>query len=245
MKVLIADDEPLARERLRALLAEVGGVEVAGEAANGLEVIERVNDACPDIVLMDIRMPALDGLEAARHLAGLPVRPPAVIFTTACGDHALAAFEANAVDYLLKPIRRERLALALERAQTLNRGRMSALAAGRRRTHLGTVVKGRLQLIPMEDVVYLQADQKYVTVACKDGRDVLIDESLKSLESEFSDLFLRIHRNTLVAIAYVAGLEKEGENETVMRMRHRTERLPVSRRHLGEARARLRHPGKL
>ncbi len=242
MKVLIADDEPLARERLRALLADMKGVEISGEAANGLEVIERVNDARPDVVLMDIRMPALDGLEAARHLAAMPPRPPAVIFTTACGDHALAAFEANAVDYLLKPIRRERLAAALERAQMLNRGRMSALASGQRRTHLGAVVKGRLQLIPVEDVVYLQADQKYVTVACRDGSDVLIDESLRSLEAEFADLFLRIHRNTLVAIADVAALEKKGEGETVLRMRHRGERLPVSRRHLSEARARLRHP---
>jgi two-component system response regulator AlgR len=244
VKVLIADDEPLARERLRALLAEVKGVEIAGEAANGLEVIERVNDARPDVVLMDIRMPALDGLEAARHLASMPARSPAVIFTTACGDHALAAFEANAVDYLLKPIRRERLASALERAQMLNRGRMSALAAGQRRTHLGAVVKGRLQLVPVEDVIYLQADQKYVTVASKDG-EVLIDESLKSLESEFSDFFLRIHRNTLVAIAYAQGLEKMGENEIVLRVRHRDEQLSVSRRHLSEARQRLRHLSKL
>ena len=126
MKVLITDDEAPARERLRRLLADVGGVELVGEAASGGEALRLSERLRPDLVLMDIRMPGIDGIEAALHLSA-GERPPAVVFTTAYGDHALAAFEANAVDYLLKPIRRQRLAQALDKAAVLRRAQVEAV----------------------------------------------------------------------------------------------------------------------
>ena len=130
MKVLITDDEPLARDRLRRLLVEIGNIEIVGEAASGGEALELSERTRPDLVLLDIRMPGLDGLEPAAHLAAQE-QPPAVVFTTAYGDHALAAFEASAVDYLLKPIRRERLEQSLDKARRLNRLQLDALKRAR------------------------------------------------------------------------------------------------------------------
>ncbi|MGQ0656484.1 MAG: LytR/AlgR family response regulator transcription factor [Chromatiales bacterium] len=238
MKILIVDDEPPARERLQTLIGELQAGEVVGEAPDGMSAIEAVQTLQPDLVLLDIRMPGMDGLEVAGHLAALP-RPPAVIFATAYGEHALAAFDANAVDYLLKPIRRERLAAALERARMLNQGRLNALAPAGGRTHLSALVKGRLQLVPVDQIRYLQADQKYVEVVWPAGR-VLIEESLKSLEGEFAARFLRIHRNALVAIAYIQALEKAPDGDVVVALNGIEDRLAVSRRLVSEVRQRLR-----
>ncbi len=238
MKILIVDDEPFARERLHALCDELRAGEVVGEAGDGLSAVDAVQRLQPDLVLLDIRMPGMDGLEVARHLAGLP-RAPAVVFATAFHDHALAAFDANAIDYLLKPIRRERLAAAVERARALNRGRLNALAPGNARTHLSALVKGRLQLVPVAEIRYLQADQKYVE-AVWPGGSVLLEESLKSLESEFPERFLRVHRNALVAIAYVQALDKAPDGETVVALAGINERLSVSRRLLADVRQRLK-----
>lgn len=244
MKILIVDDEPLARERLRALLAELAAGEVVGEvvgeAGDGVAALDAVGRLCPDLVLLDIRMPGMDGLEVARHLAALP-QPPAVVFTTAFGDRALEAFEASAVDYLLKPIRRERLAAALERAGVFSRDRAARLAGTSARTHLGAIVKGRIRLIPVEEVRYLHADQKYISVVWSGGEH-LIEESLKSLEEEFPERFLRIHRNTLVAAEYVSGLERDEGGDGFVLIEGLPVRLPVSRRLLPEVRRRLRHP---
>jgi two-component system response regulator AlgR len=162
-------------------------------------------DAClkqlPDVVLMDIEMPEMDGLEAARHLAAME-SPPAVVFCTAYDEHALAAFEAAAVDYLLKPVRAERLAAALQRAAERHAGRKQAVAMpalpGRARTHLAARLRGSLRLIPVADIRYLQAEEKYVVVHHARGED-LVEDSLKGLEAEFAGRFLRIHRNCLVA----------------------------------------------
>ena len=178
MKALVVDDESLARERMHALLAELGDVEVVGEAGDGFEALEAVERLRPDLVLMDIRMPRMDGLEAARHL-GLFEPAPAIVFCTAYDDHALAAFDANAVDYLLKPIRSERLRAALERARRFSGETLRAIAgadaARRERSHLCARVRGSLVLVPVSDVDFLLAEDKYVIVH-HSGGEVLIEE---------------------------------------------------------------------
>ncbi|HHH35946.1 MAG TPA: response regulator transcription factor [Gammaproteobacteria bacterium] len=241
MKVLICDDEPLARARLRTLLKEIPGVEVAGEAGDGKAALLAWDRLRPEVVLLDIRMPGMDGLEAAAQLA-LEAQPPAVIFTTAYGDHALAAFEAQAVDYLLKPVRRERLAQALARVARLGEGQRLALreAGGDRpRSHISARYRETLQVVAVEDILYLRADHKYVCVRHREG-ELLIEESLKSLEQEFGGRFLRVHRNALVALEHVAALERTPEGRHRLRLKGCQEGLEVSRRQLGEVRRLLR-----
>lgn len=240
MKVLIADDEAPARTRLRRMVEEIEGHDIVGEAANGREALLLSDKTQPDVLLLDIRMPGMDGLEAARHLAALE-NPPAVIFTTAYGDHALEAFAAHALDYLLKPIRKERLAQALSHVRKLNRAQSAALtsgAAAQARSHICTRVRGTLQLVPVDEIVYFLADQKYVTVR-HSGGSVLIEASLKILEEEFATAFTRIHRNALVATAHISGLERDNDGHVLVRLRGVTERLEVSRRHAAELRQRL------
>jgi len=240
MKILIADDEAPARTRLRRLVEELDGHEIVGESANGSEALLLSDKTQPDVLLLDIRMPGMDGLEAARHLAGLE-NPPAVIFTTAYGDHALEAFAAHALDYLLKPIRKERLAEALSHVRKLNRAQSAALnsvATAQARSHICARVRGALQLVPVGEIVYFLADQKYITVR-HSGGSVLIEESLKTLETEFATAFTRIHRNALVAAAHIIGLERDNDGHVHVRLRGVTERLEVSRRHAADLRQRL------
>jgi len=243
MKALIVDDEPLARERLAALLADVGGIEIAGEAANGFEALETAARVKPDLVLLDIRMPVMDGLETARHLNALET-PPAVIFCTAYQDHALAAFEANAVDYLVKPIRLDRLRAAIARAHRFSGTALAkAQDAGggpRRRSHLCARVRGNLQLVPIGDILYLLAEDKYVVVHHTKG-EVLIEEALKALETEFDDHFVRIHRNCLVARDRIAGLSRSADGRIFAQIEGASAPLEVSRRNLPGLRKLVRH----
>ena len=241
MKVVIADDEPLARERLRSLLAEQPDVEVVAEAVDGHGALHACAEHMPDVVLLDIAMPGIDGLETARHLAEFDPRP-VVVFCTAYDQHALSAFDAQAVDYLVKPVRPERLAGALERARRFMAGRDSAgePGAGKRRTHLCARMRGSLRLIPVDDVHYLQAEEKYVVVHHARGED-LIEESLKSLELEFGDRFVRIHRNCLVASDEFAELRRSTDGQVHAVLRHGGEPLEVSRRCLPMLRERLKH----
>ncbi|MEG2804094.1 LytTR family DNA-binding domain-containing protein [Stenotrophomonas sp.] len=230
MKVVIADDEPLARERLRSLLAELDGVEVVAEAENGEQALHACAELQPDLVLLDIAMPGLDGLEAARHLATFEPRP-AVVFCTAYDAHALSAFEAAAIDYLMKPVRPERLAAALDRARTFLAGRSGHPSAPSQqaRTLLCARLRGSLRLIPIEDIHYLQAEEKYVVVHHARGED-LIEESLKSLEEEFANRFVRIHRNCLVARHELLELRRNGAGQVQAVLRHGKAPLEVSRR---------------
>lgn len=241
MRILVVDDEPLARRRLCSQLAELGYADVVGEAADGLEALGAVATHAPDLVLLDVRMPGMDGLEAARHLARLAA-PPLVVFTTAYDEHALAAFETHAVDYLLKPIRTERLGEALLRVAQLRVGRQAlapaAASAGQRR-HVSAVVGGALRLVPVTEVVYFQADQGYVS-AVSPGSRLLIEDSLRALEEEFGELFVRVHRNALVNLAEVKALERDAEGNTVVVFQRLPDRLLVSRRLLGAVRKRLR-----
>jgi two-component system, LytTR family, response regulator AlgR len=190
-------------------------------------------------VLLDIAMPGIDGLEVARHLAAFEPRP-AVVFCTAFDAHALSAFEAQAIDYLVKPVRAERLAAALERVRTFAAGRVHVGdSRGADRTHLCARLGGSLRLIPLEDVHYLQAEEKYVVVHHARGRD-LIEESLRSLEEEFGERFVRIHRNCLVARHELLELRRVGEGQVQAVLRHGEHPLEVSRRCLPQLRNQVR-----
>lgn len=244
MKVVIADDEPLARERLRGLLAELAGVEIVAEAADGQHALHACAEHRPDLVLLDIAMPGIDGLEAARHLAAFEPRP-AVVFCTAYDAHALSAFEAEAIDYLVKPVRAERLAAALERVRTFAAGRERTGSNGagtqtQRRSHLCARLRGSLRLIPIEDVHYLHAEEKYVVVHHARGED-LIEESLKSLEDEFGERFVRIHRNCLVARHEIVELRRTPDGHVQAVLRHGKQPLEVSRRCVAGLKETLKH----
>jgi two-component system response regulator AlgR len=234
MKALIVDDEAPARERLAALLKECDNVEIVGEAGNGREAVEAFASLHPDLILLDIRMPVMDGLEAARHIADFD-NPPAVIFCTAFDSHALAAFEANAVDYLVKPIRLERLRAAVARAHRFSGAALARAensgGGARRRSHLCARVRGNLQLVPIGEILYLLAVDKYVVVHHAKG-EVLIEEALKALETEFEDRFVRIHRNCLVARDRMAGLTRAADGRIFAQLDGVSAPLEVSRRNL-------------
>ena len=237
LSVMIVDDEAPARARLRDLLSDVAAEvpnAVVIEAANGLLALEAIAVHPVDVVLVDIRMPKMDGIELARHLAQL-VRPPAVIFVTAFDSYAVQAFELNAIDYLVKPVRAQRLAAALQKvrqSRPLPPKVLAQLQQGAR-THLSCHERGRLLLIPLQDILYLKADLKYVTARTA-SREYLLDESLTHLEVEFSERFIRLHRSALVAKEAIAGFEKcldeNAETQWQALLRGIPERLPVSRR---------------
>lgn len=242
LRVLIVDDEAPARERLRSLLAEIGNLDIAGEAANGEQAIRLAVDLSPDVVLLDVRMPGIDGIEAARQLNSL-VEPPAVIFTTAYDEYAINAFDAQAVGYLLKPIRKEKLAASLAQAGRLTRPQLQRIAAASdappRRTHIAARHREGLRLIPLEDIQFFFAEQKYTTVRHLKGED-LIEDSLRSLEEEFGASFVRIHRNALVSVRYLEGIERNPEGQYFVKLRGCPGPLQVSRRMAGELKERFR-----
>ncbi len=244
MKVLIVDDEKPARDRLSQILADEPGYEVVGEAGNGREALELTNRLSPDIVLLDIRMPGMEGIEAAHHLNAME-RPPAVVFTTAYDEYAIDAFDARAIGYVLKPVRRSRLVRALEQASRLAPGalREAGESLEVRRRHICAQAHGELRLIPIETVSCFRADQKYVSVDHDNGED-LIDDSLKSLEAEFGDLFVRIHRSALIAVARIERIARdaEGKSRIVLRDDSQVEdkELIISRRHVAEVKRRLK-----
>jgi len=236
LRVVIADDEAPARSRIRDLLEDCAGsfpIELAGEAANGRELLALLEETSADVVLLDIRMPEMDGLEVAQHMLKLP-DPPSVIFTTAYNEHALKAFELHAVDYLLKPIRLRRLHDALTRVRAITPLRLEILQqiTPDARTHLSVLERGKVVLIPVPEILYLRAELKYVTIRTA-AREHLLEESLSKLEQEFSEQFVRIHRSCLVAKAHISGFEKEGgEGEAgwVVTLAGLDEKLHVSRR---------------
>lgn len=207
LKLLIADDEAPARNRLRELLSEISDITIVAEAKNGKEALSLFNDHQPDIVLLDIRMPGMDGVEAAQHLQ-IMTKPPAVIFTTAFDSYAMQAFDLNAIDYVLKPVRLERLQAAIQKARALLPSQLDALIPlNPQRTHISIVERGRILLIAIEDVIYLRAELKYITVRTAE-KEYLLEESLNNLEQEFGHIFIRLHRNCLVAKASILGYEK-------------------------------------
>jgi two-component system, LytTR family, response regulator AlgR len=249
-RIFIVDDEPPARARLKMLLSDIEAEcahELVGEADNAQRALDGISAARPDIVLLDVQMPGITGIELAAHLKKLPPPAPIVIFTTAHDAYALSAFEVHALDYLLKPVRAARLADALRRASALSTRTASqataidAIAQSASRRHFSVQERGRLLLVPVADVIYLKAELKYVTLRTA-THEHLIEESLTSIEDELAQVFVRVHRNALVARHAIAGVErgvqpidgdadadKPQESWQVI-LRGVEERLPVSRR---------------
>jgi two-component system, LytTR family, response regulator AlgR len=237
LRVVIVDDEMPARRRLRELLDDCAGgvpLTLVGEAANGREALELLETVDADLVLTDIHMPEMGGIELARHVLKLP-KPPLVIFTTAHDEHALEAFDVNAVDYLMKPVRVQRLLAALQkvpRSRPVSAAKLDQLPASSRR-FLSVTERSRVVLVPVEDVVYLKAELKYITIRTAE-REYLLEESLTRLEEEFGPRLVRVHRNCLVARNFIRGFERrvgdEGEGHWEVVLKDVPERLPVSRR---------------
>jgi len=233
VSLIIADDEAPARNRLRELLADMPGISIVGEARHGAEAIELVQQSGASLVLLDIRMPQMDGIEAAGHLQKLAF-PPAIIFTTAYDAYALQAFDMNAVDYLLKPIRRERLFTAINKARALLPAQLAAIRPMQpQRSHFSISERGRVLLVSVSEVIYLRAELKYTTLRTAQ-HEYLIEDSLNSIEQEFGERFLRLHRNCLVNPHYLLGYQKmtEGEHQWVALLKGIPESMAVSRRQL-------------
>jgi len=237
LRVLIVDDESPARRRLRELLDDCAGalpLAVVGEAASGREAMDMLHTVTADLVLSDIHMPEMDGLELARHLLKLP-QPPVVIFTTAYHEHALQAFDVSAIDYLMKPVRVQRLLGALQkvpRLKPLSAAKLDELPASTRR-FLSVTERSRVVLVPVADIVYLKAELKYITIRTAQ-REYLLEESLTRLEEEFGPRFVRVHRNCLAARDFIRGFERcvgdEGDAHWEVVLQGVPETLPVSRR---------------
>jgi two-component system, LytTR family, response regulator AlgR len=234
LKIFIADDEEPARERLKTLLGDIAEqvpTSVVGEARHGVEAVEQVPPSGAEVVLLDIQMPGMSGLEVARHLSRLEP-PPRIVFVTAHDRHAVEAFELNALDYLLKPVRAERLAAALRKAAVPDQEQLEKAAEGPRE-YLSVAERNRIVLVPVRDILFLRAEQKYVTVRTR-AREHLVEEPLVTLEREFAASFVRIHRNCLVARAAIRGFERvpgeEEEPHWQVVLDGLEERLPVSRR---------------
>ena len=237
LRVVLVDDEAPARMRLKELIADCAPdiqALVVGEAANGREALDLLSRANADLALVDIRMPQMSGIELARHALALDA-PPAIVFVTAYDEYAIKAFELRALDYLLKPVRRARLLAALARARAKDAPDDEALCAVQSapRRHLPVPERGRINLVPVNEIIYLKAELKYVTLRTAE-REHLLEESLTRLEQEFSESFVRIHRNCLVAKARIRGFEKaevqDGEQGWQVVLEGCAERLAVSRR---------------
>lgn len=244
MDILICDDEPLAVERLSRLVTQLGH-QVVAAAHHGKEALTLVQQYEPDVILLDIQMPEMDGLTCAQHLSQLNPMP-AIVFCTAYDEHALTAIQAQAKGYLLKPIIKSELENTLNNLTKLTQAQMSNIEQKEnmeekhQRQQIAAKTYRGLELIPIENIYYFLADQKYVTVRHKNG-SVLIDETLKDLEREFSNKFIRIHRNALIALDYLDGLELVASGQYQVRCRELEEKLAVSRRHLPLLRERMQN----
>jgi len=233
MRILIADDEPLARVRLETLLRQCPDTELVGSVGSGQKVLERLAVTHPDVVLLDIAMPGLDGVALARRLSKLP-SPPQVIFCTAYAQHALDAFQLHVTDYLLKPVVQSRLTEALLQAR-----HRSTQATDRDPGYLCARVRGETIRISLDRVIVLQANDKYVEVQYEEGR-ALIEMSLKALEKAYPQRFLRLHRRCLVPKERLLGLKLGADGCTLARLLGSDLTLPVSRRNLPTLRKFLR-----
>lgn len=238
LAVFIVDDEPPARNRLKDLLtdcAEQLPLTLVGEAGNGVEALDKLSEVHADVVLVDIRMPQMDGIELAQHLNKLH-KPPVIVFTTAYDSYAVNAFEERAIDYLLKPIRLGRLFEALTRARSAVPVRSEVLQelTPEPRKNISIHERGKIVLVPIEQVLYLRAELKYITVRTVE-HEYIIEESLIALEKEFAARFVRIHRNCLVAKEAIEGFEKVAETDSsdahwAVKLKGLEELLPISRR---------------
>lgn len=239
LKVMLVDDEPLARGRLRRMLETDGGYEIVAEAGNGEQAVLQAQEKVPDIILMDIRMPGTDGLQAAQQLGEMD-NPPAIIFCTAYDQYAINAFDVQAVGYVLKPVRKPALLEAMSRAQRLSRVQLNALQPeqlesgnSKQRSHISVTTPAGLELLELGEISHFRADHKYVVAFCA-GRERVVDESLKTLESEFGETLLRIHRNCLVSIEFIEAIQRTKTGQSQLRLRGVEEPQTISRRHLAQ-----------
>ncbi|MBO9468868.1 response regulator transcription factor [Endozoicomonas sp. G2_2] len=240
MKIVIVDDEPLARERLRRMIEPFPGYEVVGEAGDGESALRCLHNTAADTVLLDVHMPGMDGLQVARALAESDV-PPAVIFITAHSEHALSAHNSHAAGYLLKPVRRDDLAAALSRARRPSRAQLAALednASTDRPAFVSARTRDGIERVAVADILYFWADQKYTTVYHMQG-ELLIEQSLLTLEQSLGGAFMRVHRKALVACRHITGLRLDGPDGASLTLRHVRDGVPVSRRRLADVRALL------
>lgn len=241
MKVLIVDDEPLARARLLRLLAKVQADAIALEAINGEQALAMVEEHSPDLLLLDIKMPSMDGIEVAAHLDTLP-SPPAIVFCTAYDEYALQALQHQAVAYLLKPVREQELARALATAGRVNRLQLASLhpqgESDTARKHVSCHSHRGFETLAVAEVRCFLAEQKYVT-ACSAGAELLIPDTLKDLEQEFGQRFIRVHRSTLVAADYIERLERNSDGHWRVVLDGLALTPVVSRRHLAQVKQRL------
>ena len=229
MRYLIVDDEHLARSRLKELVHRIRPNTEVIEASNGEQAISQFHAYEPCLALVDIRMPGIGGIELAYHLSELE-NPPAVIFTTAHNEYAVQAFNANAIDYLLKPIQIDRLKRALSKAEPLTEQQNQILKKGdEQRTHIAVKQRGKLKLIPLEEVGYFKAENKYVIVKTRQG-EFLLNDTLNQLEQDLTHQFIRIHRNALISTKYLKGMEKISEDKWQVFFQSFDEKLEVSRR---------------
>jgi two-component system, LytTR family, response regulator AlgR len=255
MRIYMVDDEAPARARLATLLRDIANQcphELVGEAGNPQDALAGISLARPDLVLLDVQMPGMTGIELAAHIAKLP-QPPVIVFVTAYDQYALKAFDVDAVDYLLKPVRASRLAEALQRVSRLQALRVAGAgdALAGKRQHFSVTERGRVMLVPVQDVIYLKAELKYVTLHTRE-RSFLIEASLVSIEEEWASVFVRIHRNTLVARNAILGVERgapanepDAPGERPLEsweiiLRDVSEHLPISRRQWPVVKALLR-----
>lgn len=239
MKLLIVDDEPLARARIRALLDshdQSDSFEVE-EASNGLEALTKNESMQADVILLDIRMPGMDGLEAANHLSQLE-NAPVIVFTTAYDEHALEAFDLQAIGYLVKPVKKDKLFKTIETASRLTDQQRRNLGSNGRK-FVSAQVGGNLQLVAVEDIYYFRADQKYVVARHTKG-ELLIEDTLKHLEEEFANSFIRVHRSALAALDKVIAIQKQSDGHSVVTFIDVDDSLEISRRHLPEVRKALK-----
>jgi two-component system response regulator AlgR len=242
LKIAIVDDEALARARLSSMVDEVGGWDIVAEASNGAEALQKCMENPPDVVLLDIRMPGVDGMEVAKQLAELKPAP-VVVFTTAYDDYAISAFDTEAVAYLLKPVRRERLLKALARAAKTSRMRTTDFLSNHpeqaARQAIPVSQGGMIKMLELTRISSFHADQKYVRLVYSEG-EALIDGSLKQLEQEFAADFVRIHRNSLIRLDQIAAYSTDSTGQLCVQMRGSTQVYPVSRRHAARLKQLLR-----
>lgn len=231
LRTIIADDEPLARARLERLLAKNNAIEIIAIAENGLQAIELISLHQPDLVILDINMPVKTGLDVARDIQQSMLRHPAIIFTTAYDEFALDAFKVNATAYLMKPIHEQELMEAIEKTRQLNKVQVQDVAElSNNPSNLLLKRSAAIELVPVKEIIFFQAKEKYVVAGLKQGEEIIVDYALKDLEHKLQLVFCRIHRHTLVNMSYLQKMERHQTGHYLLTLREVDSPFDVSRR---------------